>query len=529
MLQTADRTVTTILPNIVTTTLEKGKIRVAPYCRVSTDSEEQEHSFSAQLHYYTNLVESMPDSELVDIYADEGISGRGTKKREEFNRLMLDCRKGKIDRIITKSVSRFARNTVDCLKNVRLLSSYGVTVYFEKEDIDTAKMTNEMLLAISGMQAQEESISLGNNMRWSYIKRMEKGEFLGNTATYGYTLINSGRVIINEAEAKIVRLIKDLYLSGMGFQKISEYLNYNGIKRRNGKNWYPTTIKYILTNERYIGDALLQKSITINEYPPRRMLNDGSQPQYYVENCIPAIFTREERASILALIESRTHNQIEREYELTKLLRCNKCGYTFRKIIRKNNIVWRCSYYSSGKGCESRIAVNEDDVIKMFIRMINKLYNNRETLIIPIIKNLETMNSKINCTEIKVKTIDSEIAKLSKQSLVLSELIKNGILDTEDFYTQQNEISSRLTELRKKRRKYLNVNHDDETLKALYDLNELLEDIEGKFTEFDGDVIRNIVKHARVVSSTEIKIVLHCGLVLTEYLPSYYSKRRSTV
>ncbi len=184
--------------------------------------------------YLTEMIERLSDSTLVDIYADEGISGRSTAKREDFNRLIADCKKGRIDRIITKSVSRFARNTVDCLQTVRTLSKLGVTVCFEKEHIDTAYMTSEVLLALSGTQAQDESISHGNNMRWSYINAMKSGNFLGTIATYGYTLIDRGTVSINEDEAAVVRMIKDMYLSGMGLQKncrLSEYAQYQAEKQ----------------------------------------------------------------------------------------------------------------------------------------------------------------------------------------------------------------------------------------------------------------------------------------------------------
>jgi len=178
------RTITKITPNAMATE-ETPKLRTAAYCRVSTDSSDQEHSFAAQVKYYTEMIEKLSDSILVDIYADEGISGRGTAKREDFNRLIADCKKGRIDRVITKSVSRFARNTVDCLQTVRMLSKLGVTVCFEKEHIDTAYMTSEVLLALSGTHAQDESISHGNNMKWSYINAMKSGNFLGTNATYG--------------------------------------------------------------------------------------------------------------------------------------------------------------------------------------------------------------------------------------------------------------------------------------------------------------------------------------------------------
>lgn len=527
MLQTAEKFVTEIIPQGSNLIPVNKKIRMAAYCRVSTDSVEQEHSFEAQYEYYTEMINGMPECELVGVYADDGISGRGTSKREDFNRLISDCKKGNIDKVITKSVSRFARNTVDCLETVRILAMYGVSVYFEKEDIDTAKMTNEMLLAISGMQAQEESISHGNNMRWSYKKRMENGEYLGNIATYGYTLINSGKVIINEAEAKVVRLIKDLYLSGWGFKKITDYLNNNNIRRRSGKRWYITTIRYILTNERYIGDALLQKKITTFQYPPQRLINDGSQPQYYVTNCLPPIITKEERTAILELLEIRNGKpHIKTAHKLARLLYCNDCNHAFRRVVRKERAVWRCNYYSGGRDCENAVTVDEEDVIQMFKNMLNKLYLNRENFLLPILEKLERMQSKLNGTEIKIKALDAEIAKLSKQNLVLAELIKNGILDIADFHSQQNDISIRLSELRKKRRDILNEKDDNEIIKAFAELNELLEDIENVYDYFDEDIIRAIVKKAIVISATEIKIELRCGLILTEYLPTYYSKRR---
>ena len=257
------------------------------------------------MKYYSGLIETMPNALLTDIYADDAVSGRDTGKREEFKRLIADCKKGRIDRVITKSVSRFARNTIDCLQTVRTLSGMGVSILFEKEQIDTAKMPGEVLLAMSGTQAQDESISHGNNMKWSYLQRMKDGSFLGCRSCYGYDLVDCATFVINEEEAKVVRLIADLYLSGMGKQKIADTLNAKGIKSRNGKPWGVFSVSYILGNERYVGDALLQKSITTAEYPPRKIQNDGTQAQYYVENCLPPILTRQQREDILALQQRR--------------------------------------------------------------------------------------------------------------------------------------------------------------------------------------------------------------------------------
>lgn len=331
-MQEAQRTVTIVMPHGKPAAECDSKVRYAPYCRVSSDSSDQEQSFASQLRYYSEAIGKMPDATLVDIYADEAVSGRGCKKREDFNRLIADCKKGKIDRVITKSVSRFARNTVDCLQTVRLLSQYGVSVLFEKEGIDTATMPSEILLAMSGTQAQDESLSHGNNMRWSYQTRMEAGEFVGCTPAYGYSVISSSEHIINEDEAAVVRQIRDLYLQGFGKQKIADCLNEKGITNR-GRKWTAFAIHYILNNERYVGDTLLQKSITTQEWPPRKIRNDGSRPQYYVENGIPALWSREDREAILALQASRQNpNSQQGGHALSKMLICSECGHTYRRV-----------------------------------------------------------------------------------------------------------------------------------------------------------------------------------------------------
>ena len=519
------RTITKITPNVIPIT-EKPKLRIAAYCRVSTDSKEQEHSFAAQVKYYTEMIEKLDDAVLVDIYADEGISGRGTATRDDFKRLIADCKKDKIDRIITKSVSRFSRNTVDCLQTVRLLSQLGITILFEKEHIDTAYMTSEVILALSGTQAQDESISHGNNMRWSYTNAMKSGNFLGNVATYGYTLINRGTEIINEEEAKVIRLIKDLYLSGMGLQKIANHLNMHGIMRRSGKPWNAMAVRYVLTNERYVGDALLQKTISTYEYPPKKIPNKGQQPQYYVENCLPAIFTKEERSAILLLMEQRgKKDRTTGRHALSKLLRCSECGHLYRRVVTAKDILWRCAYRSGGKTNCTIYTLREEDVCEAFIATINKLRLSRTEILIPMIERLEIMKSKANGTTVKISSIDKEIAVLSRQSLVIAELLNQGILEPSDFAAQSNELTQKIFDLRVKRRQLLAVNETDDMLNALRELADMLEDMESEMTDYDEDIVRAIIKNATVVSDTELKIHLHGGLTVTEYLPQYYSRR----
>ena len=231
---------------------EQRILRLAPYTRVSSNSENQLHSFAAQVKHYTEYVAGHPEYELVDIYADEGVTGTRMDKRDDFNRLIRDCKKGKIDRIITKTVSRFARNTAELLTVTRALKEMGVSIYFEEQGIDTATIDLELVMTFPGIAAQRESETISENMRWSYQKRMESGDFNCCRAAYGYDLID-GELQINEAEAQVVRRIFHLYLQGCGKQAIANQLNADGVPKRYGqKTWHLFTIDYILNNERYM-------------------------------------------------------------------------------------------------------------------------------------------------------------------------------------------------------------------------------------------------------------------------------------
>ena len=239
---------------------QNTKIRCAAYCRVSSDSEDQLNSFMAQTRYYEKAFENSETEQLVDIYADEGITGTREDKRDEFQRMIKDCRRGKIDRIYTKSISRFARNTKDCLKNMRELKSLGITVFFEKENIDTAKLTDEMMITIMGGLAQEESTSISQNMRWSVQKRMQNGTYKNATPPFGFKKVN-GDLEIEENQAPIVRQIFEWYISGYGLKTIADMLNGMNLPgSKQGVLWKADNIRYMLKNDRYIGNAMFQKS-----------------------------------------------------------------------------------------------------------------------------------------------------------------------------------------------------------------------------------------------------------------------------
>lgn len=307
---------------------QTARLRVAAYARVSSDSDDQENSFAAQVRAYTELIASKPEWELADIYADEGITGTRVDKRGDFLRLMRDCRKGRVDRVITKSISRFARNSIDCLKAVRELRSLGVGVYFEKENINTAALSDELMLTFFASCAQQESFSISGNMRLGCQMRMKQGTYVASSAPYGYMLVDN-RLRIEPEQAEVVRRIFDWYLSGKGMNEIAVELEAMGIARKDGKSgWNHTSISYILHNERYVGDKLFQKTFATETLPFRQVKNHGENDRYYIRDAHSPIVDRERFEQAQCLIAERKNHFVRpvsgTVYPLTKKIRCGK-------------------------------------------------------------------------------------------------------------------------------------------------------------------------------------------------------------
>ena len=291
--------VTTIPPrkqrNHAVTSQETRKIRVAAYCRVSTDTEEQATSYQAQIAHYEEVIHRNPEWVFAGIYADDGISATSTKHREQFHQMIQDCMDGKIDMLITKSISRFARNTVDCLNYIRQLKAQNIPIYFEKESINTMDAKGEVLITIMASLAQQESESLSQNVKLGMQYRFQQGIPMINTTCFlGYDKDKNGNLVINPKEAEIVRRIFREYLNGSSCQAICKGLERNGIKTSRGnKRWHDTTVRKILENEKYMGDLLLQKTYTIDFLSKKRVKNNGDMPQYYVESNHEPIVSRE--------------------------------------------------------------------------------------------------------------------------------------------------------------------------------------------------------------------------------------------
>lgn len=376
------------------------RLRVAAYCRVSTELIQQESSYTAQVEYYRDKIENTPNWTNAGIYADDGKSATNTKKRDDFNAMIKDALEGKIDMILTKSVSRFARNTVDALTTIHKLKEKNVAVVFEKEGINTLEGTGEILLTILSSFAQEESRNISENMRWSVIRRFEKGKVIVNHSKFmGYTKNENGELIIVSEEAEVVKLVFPLYLEGYSGQKIGKHLERIGIKTVTGKTkWQATVIMKMLRNEKYMGDALLQKTYTADFMTKKKVINNGIVPQYYVENdheaIIPKEIFREVQTEIkrrAELCRSKTEKKSECSrysgYALTGVLLCGECGQGYRRVTWSRNgkkkIVWRCSNrLKKGKrNCQKSASIEEKVLHSAIMKAIDQATEDAEELI----------------------------------------------------------------------------------------------------------------------------------------------------
>ena len=373
----------------------KPKLRIAAYCRVSTDSDEQATSYDAQVEHYTEFIQKNLEWEFAGIYADDGISGTNTKKREDFNRMIDDCEAGNIDMIITKSISRFARNTLDCLKYIRQLKDKNIPVFFEKEAINTMDAKGEVLITIMASLAQQESQSLSQNVKLGLQFRYQNGQVQVNHNHFlGYTKDADGNLIIDPEQAEVVKRIYREYLEGYSMDRIAKGLEATGILTGAGKTkWWTSTINKILRNEKYIGDALLQKTYTTDFLNKTRVKNNGIVPQYYVEGnheaIIPKdIFLQVPEELVRRRVVKTSANGKKRSYScnhcFAQIVICGECGEMFRRIHWNNrgckSIVWRCisRLEPTGQECHAR-TVNEAVLENVVVQAINALLGDKST------------------------------------------------------------------------------------------------------------------------------------------------------
>jgi site-specific DNA recombinase len=481
---------------------EKPKLRVAAYCRVSTDSEEQATSYDTQIEHYTAYIQGHPDWMLAGIFADDGISGTNTKKREEFNRMIDECMAGNIDMIITKSISRFARNTLDCLKYIRQLKDKNIPVYFEKENINTMDSKGEVMLTIMASLAQQESQSLSQNVKLGLQYRYQQGEIQVNCARFlGYTKDENKRLVVVPEEAEIVKRIYREYLEGASMLKIARGLEADGILNGAGKErWHTSNINNILRNEKYIGDALLQKTYTVDFLTKKRVKNNGIVPQYYVENSHEAIIPREVfmqvqeeliRRRIVHTSPNGKTRTFSSNHVFAQIIICGKCGEVFRRVHWNNrgkkSIVWRCvsRLENTGLFCDAR-TVLESQIEQVLVSAINQTLCQKNDFLAVLRQNIDAVLRDEKSQPLA--DIDKRLADLQE------ELLKRTAARAD-----YDDVADEIYRLREEKQKLqLEAAGRDEQKKRIADMDEFLREQPIALTEYDEPLVRRLIEKVTV-------------------------------
>lgn len=523
-------------------------LRVAAYCRVSTKLEQQEGSYEAQISYYTEKIKSNLNWQLAGIYADDGISATNTKKRDDFNAMIEDCMAGKIDMIITKSVSRFARNTVDSLQTIRKLKEKNIAILFEKEGVNTLEGSGELLITILSSQAQEESRNISENTRWGITRRFENGIIAVNHKKFmGYTKDKkSGELVIVPEQAEIVRRIFRMYLEGSSILEITRALEKDKIKTVTGKDtWHPGVIEKMLSNEKYMGDALLQKTYTVDFLTKKRVKNDGIVPQYYIEDNHEAIIPKEifykvqeektRRANLNKVAVTRKSNKLKKEkskysskYALTEVLVCAECGHPYRRQVwskyGQKSAVWRCENRlknGAKAACKNSPTLKEEPLHNAIMTAINNIVENKGEFIVAFRENVIRVIGDYSTKDIPTE-YDKKIESLQKEMLYLiEENAKQGAL-AEDFDDEYKRISEEINELKKAKLRLAQEKKQAESFgEQLNEMESTLKTVRPDVREFDEDLARRLIKTIKVNKGERLEIQFESGIVM-EQMVDYY-------
>ena len=504
--------------------------RVAAYCRVSTQQEEQINSYEVQTRYYTEKINAEPKWKLVRIFADKGISGTSTKHRDEFNKMIRMCKRGRIDMIITKSISRFARNTVDCLKYIRLLKDNNVDVFFEEQGIHSIEKGSEFYITVYGSIAQSESENISANVRWGKEQAAREGKVSFQYKNFlGYRKGADGNPEIVPEEAETVRYIYRRFLAGDSYQTIMEDLQNRNILTPSGKTtWRYGTLHSILTNERYMGDAVINKTYTVDCISKKTKRNNGERAKYYVENNHPAIIDRvtfgkvqEEvarRSGLQKVKQVGTKTELGKyssKYALTELLVCGECGTPYRRCTwtacGNKRIVWRCiNRLDYGKKrCHNSPTMSEDDLQRAIMSAVQtvamqntKLLQTLKTYISMIIKCDGAEDRKL---EIKVRLAEINVEFQKAMSLVSVDDDNNLVIEQ-----RLTELIMEKETLNKELAKY----SDKDSANSQSKVNEIvrLTDIlENQPLQFNDELIRQMLQCVVVESKERIKVIFNDG------------------
>lgn len=517
---------------------EIQKTVVAAYARVSTEKEEQEDSFERQVSHYTTMITSKPEWEFGGIYADPGITGTRAEKRPDFMRMIADCRAGKINKVLVKSISRFARNTVDALKYIQELKELGISVYFENENIDTLTPGGEVLITILAAMAEQESRTMSTNIKWTYQKKFKNGEVILNTGLMlGYS--KAGRkdeegkeiYIINEPEAEIVRRIYREYLAGITVTRITRGLEADGIPTKLGKKkWSPKVIMSIITNEKYTGDAILGKTFKPDVLSKYRQKNTGQAPMYYAEGTHPAIIDKEMFEMGKVEIQRRKDEQVTAvgssrftsKYPFSGLLICGECGHKLRRHVRTVGSgmkvpAWGCAnrIVNGRRECDSH-HVNEDTLQHTYAAAIGDMIEDAEEIMAAVKDSAGLVMEPEN--KAALERVEQEIIDLQNAVLELHKAKQQRSVTATDYAAQIKEYSERMQALEAQQTELQTTENRYSEVKMW--LDSFAEHIQsgGIMNADDGMIMKQLVEQI-IVNDDGIEVHFKCGIVAShEYL-----------
>lgn len=494
--------------------------KVAGYARVSTDHDEQQTSYDAQVDYYTNYIKAHKSWEFVGIYTDDGISATSTARRKGFQQMVADALAGKIDLIITKSVSRFARNTVDSLTTVRQLKAEGVEIYFEKENIWTLDAKGELLITIMSSIAQEESRNISENVKWGHRKRYADGKVSVSYGQFlGYTKGENGKMVVVPEEAKVVKRIYGWFLEGMTYHAIAKKLTDMGVPTPGGKTiWRQSVVKSILSNEKYKGDALLQKTYIVDFLTKKPKKNEGEIPQYYVENDHEAIITPEQYQEAQDEIARRDQKGVSYSSAgiFASKIVCGECGGWYgAKVLHSTDkyrrIVYRCNHkYSNEKKCRTPCITGEE-IKAGFVKAVNILLEDRGE----VLENVRLMKEAVDVTE----KLRQEREEALQEIEVVTGLIEKAINDNSRKAQDQKDYNKRYEQLVERYKRAEQKSEEltemfEETQRKLREMDRFITRLEKAdiIADFDEKMWNTLISQVMIYSLEDIRFVFRGGI-----------------
>lgn len=503
----------------------KTKTRVAAYCRVSTASDEQLISLDTQKAHYEDYIKSNSEWEYAGVFFDEGITGTKKECRDGLNSLIDSCEKGLVDLVITKSISRFSRNTTACLELVRKLMALNVTVIFEKENINTDTMESELMLFILSSLAESESVSISENNKWSIQKRFQNGTYIISYPPYGYENAGGEMIVVPE-QAEVVKKIFEDTLAGKSTHAVAKELNDSGVRSKKGGKWTPGAINAIIRNEKFTGDVIFQKTYTDSQFS--RHTNDGELNQYLCENHHEPIVSHEifDKANEVLNQRGKEKGNGERteryqnRYGFSGRIKCGECGGVFKRRIHYkpsgSYIAWCCTHHIEDRHSCSMKYITDDGIKTAFLTMMNKLIFAHQSILKPLLYSLQGFDDKNRL--LQIQEYETKLEKNMEERQVLTSVMASGLLEPALFSKKITALTLEEKRLQEEKKHMINTVSGDRTkIEALEKLMKFALG-SGMLTEYSDEIFLSHAEGAIVFSRKEIVFELKCGLKLKERL-----------